>query len=169
MTGKKGKLLLVDDESVILKILKNMLEDSADSIDSAGNGRLALETMESDAYDAIVTDISMPQMTGLQMLAEMRLREIDIPVIILSSYSDKDNILQALRLGAVDFLEKPVDPDRLSKSVRNALELGMAFKNRVHELDEIVRINKLSPEVGQRIKNSASRIREIRKAMQLPL
>ncbi len=112
MTGKKSRLLLVDDEAVILKILKNMLEDDADIIDSAANGKLALDLMEGAIYDAVVTDISMPQMTGLQMIAEMRRREIETPVLILSSYSDKDNILHALRLGVLDFLEKPIDPER---------------------------------------------------------
>lgn len=169
MTTPKGQLLVVDDEPVILEILKAMLDDEADHIDVAQNGVIALEKMTTLQFDAIVSDISMPQMTGIQMLAEMRHREIDIPVVILTSYSDKGNMLQALRLGAIDFLEKPFDPDKLCQIVRNTLDLGMAYKNCDAELNEIYKDNKLSPEAQQKIKDIKSSSRFLRKTMQVGL
>ncbi len=162
MNSKTGQLLLVDDELVLLEILRAMLEDLAVTIDTAANGAMALEMMEVTRYDAIISDISMPIMTGLQLLAEMRAREIDIPLIVLTSYSDKSNILQAFRLGAIDFLEKPFDPNTLRKLTRSALDLGISIRNCKAVMSQIYSDAHLTVEAKHSLKDVKVEARMVR-------
>jgi len=169
MNNKRGALLLIDDEKLIHMVVKAMLDDVAESIDSAYNGLEALDMMAKKDYDGIVSDINMPLMSGLKMLEEMRVREIRIPVIILTSYSDKTNMLQALRLGAVDFLEKPFEAEKLALSVRSTLDMGLALKKCDEELNQIYQENGVPEAAGDSIKRIFNSSRYLRKSMQLGL
>lgn len=104
------KVLIVDDSALMRKVLGNMVQeiDGLDLVEVARNGKDALRLLERMKPDIITLDVEMPVMDGLDTLKEIK-EKYDIPVIMLSSRSDKEVTIQALEWGAVDFLEKPVN------------------------------------------------------------
>lgn len=122
----ESKLLIVDDESGVRELLAATLADSAHHIDTAKDGREALAMLKADlGYHAVLTDIRMPNLDGLEMLDQMRKSNIQIPVVILTAFGDEQKALEALRLGAFDFLDKPWRDEHLVSVVCRALELGV--------------------------------------------
>lgn len=113
-------ILVVDDESMIKRSLKMMIEEQHKAFRVAGDastGKEALELMERLSPDIVITDIRMPVMNGLKLLHELKHKYDSVEVVILSGYDDFDYIQQALRLGAADYLLKPIKP----RNVRKAL------------------------------------------------
>jgi YesN/AraC family two-component response regulator len=100
----------------------------------ASDGRQALEIVNRQQVTAIVSDINMPKMDGLQLLKEIRNLGLDTPFVFVSAYGDKENYLEALRLGATDFIEKPFDNTELLRSVKDAINLGRALESIENEL-----------------------------------
>lgn len=140
---KKGSLLIVEDEIDLRDILVEILEPIADQIEVAGNGQEALQKVLTGNFDAVLTDIKMPVLSGLQFLAEIRSRFIQTPVIVLTGQGDFANVQEALRLDATDFAEKPADKDYLISAVSKALEFGLALREVESELDSIFAESKL--------------------------
>jgi YesN/AraC family two-component response regulator len=132
--ARKGTLLIVDDEPHLRELLAEMLAPHADEIVMAENGKEALAIVMSGAVDAVLTDINMPVMTGLNLLAELRRQFMQIPVVILTGYGDKNSILEALRLNATDFLEKPFGETAVISAIEKALFNGVLLK----EMEAIV-------------------------------
>lgn len=133
----KIKVLLVDDEIDLLDILKVDMEALGYQVLMAKNGKEALALMNqvkdgSIWVDAILSDINMPVMNGLVFLRELRAMGLETPFVFFSGYGDKAKMLEALRLGALDFLEKPYDPELLVAAMRKACELG----ERMHRIEE---------------------------------
>src|SRR6185369_4924504 len=90
-----------------------------------------LETLEQESVDAVLSDAVMPDMDGLSFLDRLRERSTDVPVVLMSGHATLDMAVRATRLGALDFVEKPVRLDRLLLCLRNALRLGgLARENR---------------------------------------
>jgi CheY-like chemotaxis protein len=116
-----SRLLLVDDSEAILALEKAAL-GSTYRLDTAVNGRLALEAMSRQVPDAVVLDLSMPEMDGDQVLVAMRHdpRLVDVPVLVVSTESQRAR--DTLRMGADDFLPKPVTADELRRRVAALLE-----------------------------------------------
>ena len=116
MTNKvlKGlKVLLVEDEDKLASLLKNAIGDSFYSFTLAKDGQEGLEKFLSISPDIIITDIMMPNLTGLEMAKEVRKIDEDIPIIILSAFSESDKFLDAIDIGVVKYFIKPFDPDEL--------------------------------------------------------
>ena len=104
----QGTILIVDDEPLIQDLLVEMLHSSGDyEIYTALDGRQALERCESTDLDLIFTDLRMPRMNGMELLAELHRRNANIPVVILTGYGRREDVIEAMRLGAVNFLMKP--------------------------------------------------------------
>lgn len=118
----KGAILIVDDEKDILSTLSRALRVEQFDVDVAGSGAIALERAKSKAYDAILLDVMMPEMTGLQVLKELRAQKIATPVIVMSGHGTLETAVEATRLGAHDYLEKPIGTERLLLSLSRALE-----------------------------------------------
>lgn len=138
MSKKMSKtLLIVDDDQDMLNLLSEQLKKCADKILTAPNGAVALELIEKNSVDAILTDINMPVMTGLQLLYEIRLKGMKTPVVVLTGYAAKENIALALRLGAKDFLEKPVKREVLFKVVNQILDLGVLIRKTEAEIERM--------------------------------
>lgn len=119
----KATVLVVDDEKNILSTLSRALRIEDYEVDVAGSAAIALEKSATRAYDAILLDVMMPEMDGITMLR--RLREIgsDVPVIVMSGHGTIDTAVEATRLGAHDFIEKPIATERLLLSLDRALAL----------------------------------------------
>ena len=116
MTNKilKGlKVLLVEDEDKLAALLKNAIGDSFYSFSLAKDGQEGLEKFLSISPDIIITDIMMPRLTGLEMAKEIRKVDENIPIIILSAFSESDKFLDAIDIGVVKYFIKPFDPDEL--------------------------------------------------------
>jgi sigma-B regulation protein RsbU (phosphoserine phosphatase) len=120
----KARLLIIDDEAMVRESMEAYLEDSGYSVVAVDSGRAGLEILESQAIDLILCDLRMPNLDGLQVLQRVKQRSVNIPVIVVSGAGVVDDVVQALRLGASDYLVKPIiDMAMLEHSVKRNLEL----------------------------------------------
>ena len=118
----KRKILIVDDEIIILKCILVDLRRADYSVDTAENGEQALAMLEKKKYDLVVTDLMMEGMGGLELLAEIKKNSPDMPVIIMTGYGELDSAIEALRLGAADYLLKPCNNEELILRVGNCID-----------------------------------------------
>ncbi len=119
----KRKILIVDDEWSILHSLKGILEDEGYAVSISPSGEKALEDVRKDPPELILLDVWMPGMDGLSVLKELKKIQPQIPVIIISGHGNIETAVKATRMGALDFVEKPISFERLLISIQNALEL----------------------------------------------
>jgi DNA-binding NtrC family response regulator len=119
-----ASLLIVDDEPNILSTLRRALELEGHSVEVAGAGRIALEKARQHKLDAALVDVAMPEMNGLELLAKLREQDTELQVIMMSGNATLATAVQATRLGACDFLEKPLSTDKVLITVQNALKLA---------------------------------------------
>ena len=117
-----ASVLVVDDEDLIRWSLREALEDAGYSVRCAGDGASALSLLEREGADAVLLDYKLPDTDGLTLLAQMREREPDVPVILLTAFSSVERAVDAMRLGAYDFIAKPFDIDHVLARVLKALE-----------------------------------------------
>ena len=117
-----AKILVVDDEQAIRKTLKEILEYEKHNVDLAKDGFEAVEKAKKNQYDLVLLDIKMPKMDGIEVLEELQKINPELPVVIITGHGTVDTAVEALKKGAYDFLEKPLDLNRLLVAVRNALE-----------------------------------------------
>lgn len=120
----RSKLLIIDDEIMLLKVLKRALEDCADDIDIAENGAVALEKMRFQKYHCVICDINMPKMNGVDLIKQVRAEKNDVPFIFYTGYGNHDLMVKALRYGAFDFLDKP-NMDGLEDAVSSGIDAGL--------------------------------------------
>lgn len=117
-----AKILIIDDERAIRNTLKEILEFENYVVDVAENGREGVELATSSAYDLIFSDIKMPEMDGIEVLTSLREAEVESPVVMISGHGNIETAVDCIRRGAVDFIEKPIDLNRLLITTKNALE-----------------------------------------------
>lgn len=118
MAGEK--ILLVDDEVDFVEALSARLETRDLVVHVAKNGHAALDKVSKITFDAIIMDLAMPGMDGVEVLCEMKKTHPDVQVIFLTGRATLEKGVEAMKLGAMDFLEKPVDMDLLLKKIREA-------------------------------------------------
>jgi two-component system nitrogen regulation response regulator NtrX len=118
----RASVLVVDDEAAIRDSLHMILEYEGYRVDEAASGAQALAKVGERAPDAIVLDIKMPEMDGLEFLKALRERGYEMPVLMISGHADVATAVEATRRGAFDFFEKPLQRERVLLSLRNAVE-----------------------------------------------
>lgn len=154
-----AKILIIDDERGIRNTLREILADEGFEVDVAENGKQGLEMAQAKAYDLIFTDIKMPEMDGIELLTALKSGEeaIETPVVMISGHGDVETAVQALKIGAYDFLLKPLDLNRILITTKNALE----SKNLKQETKQLRK--KVAAKGLQMIGESAAitRVREI--------
>ena len=116
-----AKILIIDDEAAIRRILREILEHEQYQVDDAASAIEALPLVKENEYDAILCDIKMPQMDGIEFLEEAK-KIIDAPVIMISGHGTIDTAVEAIKKGAFDYISKPPDLNRLLITLRNALD-----------------------------------------------
>ena len=123
-TKKMAKLLIIDDERGIRNTLREILADEGYEVEVAENGKQGLEMAQAKAYDLIFSDIKMPEMDGMEVLAALKNADepADCPVVMITGHGDVETAVQALKAGAYDFLVKPLDLNRILITTKNALE-----------------------------------------------
>jgi len=129
----RGSVLVVDDEPSILATLKKALSLEGYSVDVAGGVRVAEEKLEKKDYDLALLDLELPDGDGISLLERIRTRGAGVEVIMMSGHGTIDAAVRATRLGALDFLEKPLSTDRLLVMLENALRLKRV-EHEAHEL-----------------------------------
>ena len=117
----KASVLVVDDEAGVRAALTGVLKDEGYEVETAPSGEACLEATSRRAYDAILLDVWLPGMDGLDTLAALRQRRVDAEVIVISGHGNVESAVRAIKMGAFDFVEKPLSLDKTMLVVRNAL------------------------------------------------
>ncbi|HXK28965.1 MAG TPA: sigma-54 dependent transcriptional regulator [Candidatus Binatia bacterium] len=132
------KILIADDEPSNRKILAQELVHRGFAVDTARGGREALAMIESTSPDLLILDYMMPDLSGLEVLKELRHKDNDTPVIMITAYGSVDRAVEAMKAGAYDFITRPFDPDHIDLVLRKALE-RQTLKREVEVLSEQIR------------------------------
>jgi DNA-binding response OmpR family regulator len=117
-----AKILIVDDESNARLNYRIALETEGYTIFDVASGTLALEELLGQSFDLVILDMRMPGMDGLDLLAKMREAGIGVPAMMVTAYSDVPHAVKAMKLGAIDFLQKPLRPEELRRIVAEILK-----------------------------------------------
>ena len=126
------KILIIDDEQVILDAVSKIASLERWKIDAALNAQDGLSKLSSNQYSLILSDIMMPEMDGFQLLEELYNRHIDVPVIMITGYSTVENAVKSLHKGAIDFIPKPFTFDEITSSINR----GLKYRNIQARLEE---------------------------------
>ncbi|MEI7811953.1 MAG: sigma-54 dependent transcriptional regulator [Ignavibacteria bacterium] len=116
-----SSILVIDDEIEICESIKMILEYEDYQVDYSTSGDAGIEKIISGGFDCLILDIQMPDMNGFEVLKKLKDNSLDISVIVISAFSSLENAVKATKLGAFDFIEKPIDREKLLLSVRNSL------------------------------------------------
>jgi len=117
-----AKILVVDDERSIRNTLKDILEFEKHLVTLAENGKQALEIVHNGIFDLIFSDIKMPEMDGVELLSLLIDKGVEAPIVMISGHGNIETAVECIKKGAFDFIEKPIDLNRLLITVRNALD-----------------------------------------------
>jgi DNA-binding NtrC family response regulator len=115
-------ILVVDDEKNILRIVSATLKKEHYGVDTAQSSEEALEKFARDAYQLVITDLKLPGKTGIELLGSIKSRDPDVPVVVITAFGSIENAVEAMKMGAFNYLTKPINSDELLTVVREALE-----------------------------------------------
>ncbi|MDD4143683.1 MAG: sigma-54 dependent transcriptional regulator [Prolixibacteraceae bacterium] len=139
-----SKILVIDDERSIRNTLKDILEYEKYEVDLAEDGKQGIDRAKHSEYDIILCDIKMPGMDGIEVLEQLYANNPDTPVVMISGHGNIDTAVESIKKGAYDFIEKPLDLNRLLISIRNAMDKSTLvnetrrLKNKVSKKYEII-------------------------------
>jgi len=139
-----SKILVIDDEKAIRNTLKEVLEYEKHEVDLAEDGPTGLESFSVNNYDTVLCDIKMAKMDGIEVLGKILEIKADTPVIMISGHGNIDTAVESIKKGAYDFLEKPLDLNRLLITIRNAMDKSnlitqtQVLKSKVSKMYEMV-------------------------------
>jgi len=117
------RILVVDDDAGVARAVRLVLEGAGHTVEVAGNAAAAREHIGAGAIDLVVTDLKLPDGTGIEVLKAAKARDPDLPVMMITAFAEVETAVQAMKLGAFDYLAKPFDNERLLALVRTALRL----------------------------------------------
>jgi len=121
---KKQKALVIDDEQVVLDSVSKILTDENYEVDVSLSGREGLNRAIQKEYDIVLTDIRMPDIGGMRVLRDIKRANPSLPVVMITGYASVQSSVQAMKLGAADYIEKPFTPEQLIKAVASALDIA---------------------------------------------
>lgn len=143
-----AKILIIDDERAIRRALREILEFENFIVEEAENGKEGLEKAIAGAYDIIFCDIKMPEMDGMEVLDGLTKNKVDSPVVMISGHGNIETAVEAIKKGAFDFIEKPLDLNRILVTVRNAKD-RVVLVQETKELKTTVKKFKGSSIIGE--------------------
>jgi len=114
------KVLLVDDEKEFLEIMSDRMKARDMEVTTATSAQQALEIIEKESFDAIILDFQMPGMDGMDALKAIKAKKPELQIILLTGYATIEKGVEAMKIGATDFIEKPADLEILSEKIKNA-------------------------------------------------
>lgn len=172
MSNSPEKIIVIDDEKRMCESLTTLLSDDGFDVQSFEKSVEAVEAVKSQRVDLVITDIKMPQMDGMAILKAVKAVDVDIPVILMTGFASINSAVEAVSLGAYDYLLKPVEFSQLTISVKRALEKRRSDISRRQILEELKisnlilkrRFNELNAlyEAGKSI-GSAANLKELLK------
>ena len=134
MEKRMGKILVLDDEQIVLDSVSRILEEENYEVKTTRKGTEAIEILKQGGFDIFVTDLKMPGMDGLQAMESLSEIDPDLSMIMFTAYSTVDSAVQAMKLGAVDYMRKPFTPDQLMESVNKSMnDRKTRFERRYRE------------------------------------
>ena len=157
----RASVLIVDDEKNILSTLARALRVEDYDVDVAGNGEIAHQKLAAKAYDLLLLDVQLPDTNGLQMLRDLRASSNAVPVIMMSGHGTIETAVEATRLGAFTFLEKPISTESLLLAIRNALGFAQleqenrTLRERSGATDDLLGSSSVMGELRERIELAA--------------
>jgi len=137
MVNQKPSVLIVDDEQVVCDVLYDELSERGYLCTTALSGKEALAKLEAEDFDVVLLDIRLPGMSGMEVLREIWLNHTNAATIMITAVNDVDTAVEAMKLGASDYLVKPFDMDRVETSIRTALDTKQATSKSSTEIDAI--------------------------------
>jgi len=137
MVCKKPSVLIVDDEQVVCDVLYDELSERGYLCTTALSGKEALAKLEAEDFAVVLLDIRLPGMSGMEVLREIWLNHTNAATIMITAVNDVDTAVEAMKLGASDYLVKPFDLDRVETSIRTALDTKQATSKSSTEIDAI--------------------------------
>jgi len=129
----KANVLVVDDEEQFLKVFSQRLEGRGLRVDTSTTGEDAVAKVKSKDFDAIVLDLVMPGMDGIETLKRIRSENPDVQIIILTGHGTIEKSVEAVKEGAVDFLEKPADLNKIMEKIAQAKQKKVVLIGKKHE------------------------------------
>ncbi len=129
----KANVLLVDDEEQFLKVFSQRLEGKGLKVDTSTSGEDALKKVKGKDFDAIILDLVMPGMSGIETMKRLRSENPDLQIIILTGHGTVEKGVEAMKTGAVDFLEKPADLNKILEKVAEAKRKRVLLFEKKHE------------------------------------
>ncbi|MFO8164269.1 MAG: response regulator [Thermodesulfobacteriota bacterium] len=140
---EKNKVLVIDDEQVVLDSVSKILSNENYEVDVTLSGREGLTWAIQKTFDIVLTDIRMPDIGGMRVLRDIRRAKPYLPVVMITGYASIQSSVQAMKLGAADYIEKPFTPDELIDAVASALDIAATKppeeQGLIHK-DEMIRI-----------------------------
>lgn len=148
MKKSKAKILIVDDEQNIREVLSIFLKDEGYTVSVAIDGKSALETIKNDIFDLVITDLKMPKVSGFDLLKSIKETSPETVVVIITAYGTTESAVEAMKLGAFDYIQKPFKINDIRLIVKNALE-RQELQKEVSLLKERVKTPSLENIIGE--------------------
>jgi DNA-binding NtrC family response regulator len=120
---QKPSILLIDDDDSLRRVMEFSLVESGCRVQAAASGEDGLRLLEKEAFDAVITDITMPGMSGMEVLARVHERDEKLPVVVITAYGTIENAVLAMKKGAFDYITKPFNRDELRLTLDKALKM----------------------------------------------
>ena len=136
------RVLVADDDEVFLEILAETVEQASGVVELAPDGLAALEKLAAGDFDILISDLNMPRMDGLTLLRQVRTFYPHILCILITGFGSLESAIQALRLGAYDYIQKPFMMEQVGVTIRNAVDRVRAYKERAGLLLEIEKLQR---------------------------
>lgn len=167
---KRGNIFVVDDDRYVLDSVTTLLRDHGFSVNAFSSGHDAIKRFVSEPVDLVLTDVNMPGITGIELLEKIRFLDRDTPVLLMTAYADLDTAVQAIQMGAFDFIIKPYRPPYLVHAIEKGInykrltnieknykkELELTVRQRTTELKEALnQLTNMSREIIERLTSAA--------------
>ena len=133
----KGRILVADDEEIVIQSCLRVLSGGGFQVDAARDGLKALKAIDENGYDVLILDIKMPKMNGMEVLQRVKEAHPDIDVIMITGLHEIETAVQAMKLGAFDYLPKPFDPEELELVVARAFERRQLLQENISLKSEV--------------------------------
>jgi DNA-binding NtrC family response regulator len=145
---KKPSILLIDDDQSLRRVIEYGLTEQGYQVRAAASGEEGLRLLDQQPAAAVITDITMPGMTGMEVLAAVRQRDAETPVIIITAYGTIESAVEAMRQGAFDYLTKPFDRDELRMTLERALRMRRLEQENVHLRAAVIERHRFAGIIG---------------------
>jgi DNA-binding NtrC family response regulator len=140
---QKKRVLVIDDERIVLDSITRILKEEDFEVDVTLSGRQGLQWAVAKDYDIVLTDLRMPDIGGMRVLRDIKRAKPAVPVVMITGFGSVKSAVQAMKLGAAEYLEKPFDPDALVKVVQKALHIAATTppeEQRLIHKEEILKV-----------------------------